>query len=213
MPILFNQIIKPSSKLSVWHITETEDFFIPKIEFTDFDQQEFDQITHTQKRLEWLASRHLVKLLLDKNAIIHLDKKASGKPIITNFDDHISISHSGKYAACICDKSQQVSIDIEQIDPRVLRIENKFLSISEKEFIPEERKIEYLILCWSAKETIFKYIERPGITFKEEIIIQPFELSLKGTLEVHVILDNQSTIHNVNYERIDDCFLTYICES
>jgi 4'-phosphopantetheinyl transferase len=210
MPILLSNTLQNGSKLAVWHITEEEPFFIPKIEFTNFDRNEFDQISHPHKRLEWLASRYLVKLLLDKNAIIHLDKKASGKPIITNFEDSISISHSGNYAASICHHSLSVSIDIEQLDNRVLRIENKFLSEFEKNFIPEENKMAYLILCWSAKETVYKYIEQSRVTFKEDIIIQPFELNDTGELKIELKLEKNPIILFVQYQKIDDCYLTYI---
>ena len=55
MPLVYQQNINAVTKMGVWHITETEDFFasVPL-------QKE---ITHPNKRLQHLAGRFLLKAL------------------------------------------------------------------------------------------------------------------------------------------------------
>lgn len=183
-----------------------------KIEFTEFDTQELQSISHPQKRLEWLASRYLIKKLLGKNEVVYLDKKANGKPIITNFNEHVSITHTNGYAASIHSKKHPVSIDLEQIDERVMRIERKFMSEEEMKFIPIEEKLDYLILCWSAKETVFKYLEISGIIFKEEILIQPFSIHRDNELNIRVNHPLAKCDLNIQFKKIESNYLTWLIQ-
>ncbi len=209
MPELIH-ISEKFCSILVWKIEEEEAFFKSKIQFTSFDTQELQEISHPLKRLEWLASRYLIKKLLNKDEIVFLNKKANGKPIITNFKEHISITHTNGYAASIHSKNYPVSIDLEQIDERVLRIERKFMSESEIAFIPVDEKLEYLILCWSAKETVFKYLEISGIIFKEEIIIQPFSIQRDRRITIQVCHAKLKVTLEIEFQKIESNYLTWL---
>lgn len=193
---------------ALWKIDEEENYFYEKIKFTEYDSSELSGISHEAKRLEWLASRYLIRFMMDKPGIIHLNKKANGKPFIENYEEHISISHTQGYAAVIHSKDHPVSVDAEAIDSRVLSIEKKFIHPLEQAFIDPHNRPEHLIACWSMKETIFKLLEIPGLLFFKEIIIQPFSLHENKVL-VQVSHPQVNRTFEVHFRRIHDVFVTW----
>ena len=56
MPLVYQQNINAVTKMGVWHITETEDFFLQQVPLQK-------EITHWHKRLQHLAGRYLLKEL------------------------------------------------------------------------------------------------------------------------------------------------------
>ena len=62
MPLVYQQNINEHTKIGVWHILETEDFFLEKA-------KEQYKISHFKKKLQHLAGRYL---LLEMEANISL---------------------------------------------------------------------------------------------------------------------------------------------
>ena len=56
MPLIHSQQLNNNTKIGVWHITETEDFFFEKYSLQR-------NITHPHKRLQHFAGRHLLSIL------------------------------------------------------------------------------------------------------------------------------------------------------
>ncbi len=75
-----------------------------------------------------------------------------GKPLLR--DRYISISHSKTHLCVALSRTQEVGIDIEEIQPRLLRVKDRFLSPIEREEIGDN--LPLLAICWSAKEAIYK---------------------------------------------------------
>lgn len=168
MPLLYTHNINDNTRLGVWHITESEDFF-RKIAIPQ------NVITHPHKRLQHLAGRFLLKILnpdfpVDK---ILLDGK---RPYLLRNTFHFSISHCGDYAAAIVSKSTTVGIDVELISEKLELLEKKYLGEAEMSMIRTKNTgfslREKLTACWSAKEAMFKWYAKGQVDFKKDMVIE-----------------------------------------
>jgi 4'-phosphopantetheinyl transferase EntD len=126
---------------------------------------------HRQR--EWLSVRVLLKNLLgEEKQILYTD---SGKPYLADASYHLSISHTKGYAAVIVDENDPVAIDIEHISPRVERIRSRFMSPEEEAHLSAIHPVVHLLLHWSTKETLYKYLNEKDINFQSQLHIPPFE--------------------------------------
>jgi phosphopantetheinyl transferase len=184
VPIFFQQQINPTTRLGIWKIEETEDFFLSNVPL----QRE---VTHPHKRLQHLAGRFLLQFLFPGFPYALIRIADTRKPYLPDEEYHFSISHCGDYAAAIVSTDQRVGIDIEIPSPRIRIIARKFLSEREKEYLSADdklflrqwgmdRKIEtaFLTFLWSAKESIFKWYGKGQVDFSDH-------MSLSGEIVIN----------------------------
>ncbi len=150
MPLIFQQQINECTKIGVWHITETEDFFAVPLS---------RDITNQHKRLQHLAGRYLLRRLFPEfplNLVLIADTR---KPFLANEAFHFSISHCGDFAAAIASTKHRVGADIEIPHPKVERVKHKFLSAAEQELLIKQAgdTHQLLTMAWSIKEAVFKW--------------------------------------------------------
>lgn len=202
---LYRKFQSGDSIIAIWKIEEDLSFF-------DVSLPAGADINHENKRLQWYASRYLVKNVLGVDA--EVDKNEYGKPVIRNSSSHLSISHTPFFAAVMVNPSKPVGIDIEALTPKVVRIAYKFLREDEIQAIREDERIEKLILYWSAKEALFKFYAKGGIEFKSRLLIEPFELKEYGTLNAAIVVPGERIEDlQVNYEFFEGHVLTYVAET
>ncbi len=177
--------------------------------FINEEKEELEKIKNPQYKAQWISARLLAsdcKSYINSQTL-NINKKLSGKPYILGSEFHISLSHNPKMAAVMFSKTE-CGIDIEQLRPKILRIQDKFLS-------EEERKryfgnIELLTLIWSAKESIYKALEISGLIFKEEINCKLDTIYEKGNFFASVHPKNQPSIEmKIHYQILEDQILTY----
>lgn len=98
----------------------------------------------------------LVRELLLKAGISPdlLRHKASGQAYIANHTHHLSLSHSGNYAALYLSQ-EAVGVDIQFMGKDLRRGRSYFTNPTEEKFT----KNEDLYLIWGAKEAIYKLYE------------------------------------------------------
>ena len=106
MPIFFQHQINETTRLGIWKIEETEEFFLSNVPL----QQE---VTHPLKRLQHLAGRFLLQFLYPGFPYELIRIADTRKPYLPNEQYHFSISHCGDYAAAIVSSDQRVGVDIE----------------------------------------------------------------------------------------------------
>lgn len=147
---------------------------------TDKERNIFIAYTYSKRKLEWLAGRIAAKKAAMKNCLlvprVKFDKEneawkhwevaadASGRPFIVSRDGSpdISISHSGGIAIALAVKKGTCGIDIQRRSPRIVKVENRFVSLKEREFQKKcgcfagLSKEVFLTLIWSAKEALRK---------------------------------------------------------
>ena len=168
MPLVYQQNINESTKLAVWHIAETEDFFLEKVMLPN-------NITHPHKRLQHLAGRYLLPELFEKFPLELIKIADTRKPFLPDEVFHFSISHCGDYAAAIVSKTNRVGVDIEVVGEKIEKIKDKFLSDEEQETLNCQLSIvncQLFTLAWSIKETMFKWYGAGGIDFKQHLHIK-----------------------------------------
>ncbi|HEU4469603.1 MAG TPA: 4'-phosphopantetheinyl transferase superfamily protein [Flavisolibacter sp.] len=174
MPIFFQQDIKPGTRMAVWKIEETEDFFLRSVPL----QRE---ITHPHKRLQHLAGRYLLHYLFPRFPVRLIQVADTRKPFLEDEAYHFSISHCGDYAAVIVSTHQRVGIDVEEVSEKVGRIMHKFLGPDEKAILDsEEGDLQRSTMAWSVKEAVFKWYGKGGVDFREHIRIKSIRQEGKG---------------------------------
>lgn len=175
MPIFFQHQINDSTRLGIWKIEETEEFFKGNV-------PQHRDVTHPHKRLQHLAGRFLLQFLFPDFPYELIRIADTRKPFLPDEQYHFSISHCGDYAAAIVSREKRVGIDIELVSPRIDRLAGKFLAIEEEGFFSEdylhflqqwnmEKKVrlEFLTLIWSSKEAIFKWYGDGEMDFKKHM--------------------------------------------
>jgi len=175
LPIFFQHQINETTRLGIWKIEETEDFFSGTVPL----QRE---VTHPHKRLQHLAGRFLLQFLFPGFPYELIRIADTRKPYLPNEEYHFSISHCGDFAAAIVSSDKRVGVDIEIISNRIHKIAHKFLSSSEVHLLENENQLfrkkwddhqkmqtEFLTFIWNAKEAIFKWYGDGGVDFSEQI--------------------------------------------
>jgi len=165
MPIFFQHRVSETTRLGIWKIEESEDFFKGNV-------PQHRDVTHPHKRLQHLAGRFLLQFLFPDFPYQLIQIADTRKPYLPGEQYHFSISHCADYAAAIVSKESRVGIDIEMPVEKIIRIRDKFLSLDEKRkwavegSHPDARTIT---LLWSCKESVFKWFGDGGVDFREQI--------------------------------------------
>ncbi len=179
MPIFFQQQINENTRLGVWKIEETEEFFKGNVPL-------HRDVTHPHKRLQHLAGRFLLQFLFPDFPYELVQIADTRKPYLPGEQYHFSISHCGDYAAAIVSSKHRVGVDVEEPKEKILNIADKFLSKEEFSMGNWQQAIEnrkdvvtkndlpiahsqLLTLLWSSKEAVFKWYGDGGVDFKKHI--------------------------------------------
>ncbi|TVR82219.1 MAG: 4'-phosphopantetheinyl transferase superfamily protein [Chitinophagaceae bacterium] len=159
------------TKIGVWKMEEEDAFFSEKLILNAYDTEVLNKRSHPIKKKEWLASRFLLKSLLNYKKQLILKANGNGRPFLENHKAEVSLSHSHEMVAAICSYVYKVSIDIEKIQPKILNITKKFCSDDEKEMVKNMDEVLFYTIIWSVKETAFKLYDDYHLAFKENIQI------------------------------------------
>lgn len=181
MPLHYQHNINDFTRLAVWKIEESEEFFTQKVTI----QQ---AVTHPHKRLQHLAGRFLLPYLFPEFPSELIQIADTRKPYLPDESYHFSISHCGDYAAAIVSSTSRVGIDVEMITHRVYKIRNKFLHPTELEQwnierLEEDQKYRTLTLLWSAKEALFKWWGKGDVDFSDCMQVEGSNLQSSGMLK------------------------------
>jgi len=206
VPLFYQQDINLTTKLGVWKIEESEDFFLSSVPLQR-------NITHPHKRLQHLAGRYLLPFLFPDFPHEEIEIADTRKPFLPDEQYHFSISHCGDYATAIVSSTERVGIDIEMITPRVDRIKHKFLHEDELVFVDShaiDQQINLLTLLWSAKEAMFKWWGRGDVDFSEAMRTFPFKMKDAGTIDALFEKDSFSNSVTLNYQLRDETSLVWL---
>jgi phosphopantetheinyl transferase len=182
----------------VWKIEESPDTLLSRLSGTDAGFVASLEKLHTvQRRQEWLAVRVLLKELTGEETRIAY--RPGGAPYLPGKDWHISISHTPGYAAVILSKHSPTGIDIEYRSNRILKVRSRFLNPEEDRYIDPEHEVDHLLVCWCAKEAVFKQMGQSGLDFREHLHIAAFPYSESGSLIVSETRTAQAASYRLNY--------------
>jgi phosphopantetheinyl transferase len=180
MPIIFQQQLSAGAKLALWEITESLSFFEQYID-------PVRHIPHEEVKKQHLAARATLLALFPQFPLAQLVLSPSGKPYLEGGPQHVSFSHTTDFAAAIISPKSRVGVDVEGVGERIFRIRHK--------------------LCWSAKESLYKWQGESGVDFIRD-------LKLKSVLpEVSQLLFEtafQEEPLRVGYKCWDSHVLTWV---
>lgn len=204
---LFKEIKEKNIHLLAWKIEEPIDFFQNNTALNDYEKTEFAALKNLKRKKEWLATRFLLKKIIGNKSYI---KNEEGKPILTDNNGFISISHCSNFAAAAFSKKTSVGIDIEPIHEKVARVAHKFLSQKELSHIEEDHLyLKKLTQAWTCKESIYKKYKVPGISFANNIEINFSSLNKEQFAEVFLKKMDKLYVTKVRFINIESCILAY----
>lgn len=210
MPIFFQQQINETTRLGVWKIEETEEFFKGNVPV-------HRDVTHPHKRLQHLAGRFLLQFLFPDFPYELIQIADTRKPYLPDEQYHFSISHCGDYAAAIVSSRNRVGVDVEEPKEKILRITDKFLSTEENKMFNSPGKepfgqfslinFQLPTLLWSAKEAVFKWYGLGGVDFKKDIRLGELHEG-RGTIEC--VFTKTAAELIIHYREFDGLVLAWI---
>lgn len=175
----------------------------------------------TRRQKETAAVYALLHAMTGRRDLV-IGHNADGKPTLDGYI--ISVSHTIGYASIIMSKTRNVAVDVEYRNNRVFRIVDKFLTKQETALLngllqTEDTTLKTiaslteshdaqtaLLLCWCAKETIYKYFSEEKLMFDEmQICLEEF--GQEGTFySTNIRQDIKKTI---KYMQNEEFVLTY----
>lgn len=193
--------------LGVWKVEESSDELFSMLHQKEWLEPIF-LMKSASRRQEMLASRVLLTSLLGEEKEICY--YPSGKPFLADKSYQISISHTKGYVAIMLDKEQTMGLDIERRTDKIFRVRDRVVSSSE--FIDEENQQIHLLLHWSAKEAMFKYLNAEGVDFRRNLHVFPFIPQKKGFFEVKETKTERAQQFRACYWVTDDFVLVGLLE-
>lgn len=207
MPLFYQQDINETTRLAVWKITEDEEFFISQVPLQR-------SITHPHKRLQHLAGRLLLKEMYSDFPYELIQIADTRKPFLPDEQYHFSISHAADYAAVIISRDHRVGVDVEVRTAKVMKVLHKFLEPAERDLLsgPEAQPFLEETLCWSAKETMFKWHGDGGLDFKEHMHILRYLHANAGIMQCRFSAEPTGQLE-VHFRVFGDLCLTWVYTS
>jgi phosphopantetheinyl transferase len=212
MPVTFLNHIDQNTSIALWKITESSDELVQQLQLKEHELVLLSSLINEKRNLHWLATRVLLRKMLNTDEYIDCQADENGKPILMNHPHHISLSHSHDYAAVIVSKTKKVGIDIEIIKEKILKVQHKFMSDAELNLLMPENKTEQLYVCWCAKEAVYKLHGKKEISFKDHIHLSKFNFVASGQITSKIEKEDFSESFTVYYQKIEDYMLGYVIQ-
>ena len=160
--------------LSIWKMDEPVEVLLSLFsEKKDLYRSEVERHKSVKRRQEYLSVRALLLDALGHECDVFHDEM--GKPSLSEEHLRISISHTKGYAAILLSPVREVGLDIEQFSDKVFHVRDKFLRAEEKQIIDSTDRTQ-LLLCWSAKEAVYKLYEGLRPEYWEQITLKSLDM-------------------------------------
>ena len=202
MPLICIKEVNHYCYWGIWEIKEDLEELLEMVDLSVEDVAEFEEVHNEIKKLEWLAGKLMVKSLVERCGARYkgINKDEVGKPFLNKLNYHISLAHSQKYVTGIINFRSSVGIDVEKIKPKVLNVQNKFLSLKEIENAGED--LETLTMYWCGKEALYKLFGKKGIIFSRDLFVDLNKSSTKCSGFIYS--EKMAFTKDVIIERIED---------
>ena len=110
----------------------------------------------------------------------------------------------------------EVGVDIQRQTSKLERIAHKFMSNQEKneyDKVPEADQLYYLSILWGAKESMFKLYGKGGLDFRENLLVNAFDVKSQG--DFTGMVRKAETMIDIDgvYAKLDNFVLVYVLEN
>jgi phosphopantetheinyl transferase len=168
---------------------------------SQYSKKDLENYKLESRRMQFCLIRNMVQEFYPEATIRYQGKM----PVLERA--FISISHSHELCAVIIHEEENTGIDIQQIDEKINRIAGRFLSDEELEWCSNTRQ---RTMAWSMKESLYKIYGIGSYVFREQLLLEPFDLSkdeCRGTI-VHENGKREDFL--IKYNFLDNYSLAYI---
>lgn len=212
MALVYLRELNNQTKFAIWKIEESAEELLSKLQLDDAEQEKLRRLSKGKRTLHWLATRVLLRYLLQTNEYIHCPSDSNGKPYLPDYPYKISLTHSFEYAGVMLSTQGDCGMDLELVMDKVVRIKEKFLKHEELTFINPENEILHLYACWCAKEAVYKLQGNKGVSFLDDMTIKPFNYNPQGVMLLDLTKDEQTITYEVYYEQFQNYMLGFAVE-
>ncbi|PZD78946.1 4'-phosphopantetheinyl transferase superfamily protein [Mesonia sp. K7] len=197
MPLYKTITVDNATKVLIWKIEESYEALSKNVELTSYCADRVNNMKSDLHRRGFMSIRHLLAEAGYGDGDLSYDD--SGKPHLSD-GKFISITHSFTFSGIIV-SDKPVGIDIEKQRDKILKIAHKFTPIEEYKTLANEDAVKRkLTIVWCAKESIYKYVNIPGLLFLHHINVEDFNF------------EDQKTTARVNYHGKIEYFNIYFIE-
>ena len=195
----------PTTRILIWNITESFEQLNQEVQLNEKNQLRLNGMKSEMHQRAFLSVRKLLALADYSDFDLYYDE--FGKPHLHSENCHsefteVSITHSHHFSAIIL-SNEPVGIDIEMQRDKIIKIAHKFVNDEELNRLQKRNHTEYikkLTIKWGVKEAIFKIRNEKGISFKDHINVQPFELN------------EQQAVANLHFNGLHHQYTIYFSE-
>jgi 4'-phosphopantetheinyl transferase len=188
------------SVLGVWKIEEDLNTLLDLVILDPEEKRKYKSFRSNSRKLEFLSVRALLAELLGKEASIVYNNK----PFLRDGTHFISISHSHRLTAILLSTNEKVGIDLEYMSSNISAFSFKYMNRKEKVTKDTELRKYHLYIHWCAKEALYKICDKEGISIRNNITIDPFELQEAGEINGKVHTDKINESFDLYYSRYDN---------
>lgn len=206
----FKEISLPNNtSVYLWKINEEISDLKQHLLLTEISTNRLAKMKSDSHIKGFLAVRKLLNEINYTDSDLFYD--SFGKPLLKN-NKKISISHSHEFA-CVIISDNNIGIDIELKSEKILKNisllfnEDFILNTNEN----RENEITLTTFGWAIKEALFKLIPENDISFKDNIMIQPFQLNENSCI-ANVEINNKKATYTIHLEIIENYVLAYVIE-
>ena len=204
MPQIFSTNLHPSGNLLLWQVEEVSDWFKEQLNLMPDLWVEYDSLVNDSIRHRWLASRYAVQQVTQQSPL-ELIKDPSGRPYLGVERKPLSISHCEGFVAAI-HSDISVGIDVERISSRVQKIKNYFMRDEELDLLGIDN--ESLILAWSAKESIYKWLGEKHLGYKSQLCIRSIDF-IGQAMKIEINTKDNNLIQPVFFRQDSEKVITW----
>lgn len=204
MPLFKTIHYNATTEILVWKITETFEELFDTVVLNENNSIRLAGMKSQLHQRAFLSVRKLFYLAGYTDFDLYYDE--FGKPHLKD-GKYISITHSHEFSAIIL-SNETVGIDMELQRDKIIKIADKFCDSEFQYLNDSEEYIRKLTVVWGAKEAIFKIRNEKGISFKNHIKVNSFDLEAKETIaELH--FDNLIKDFKIYFEEMEGFTLVY----
>ena len=175
MPLLKTIALNDYTQLFVWKISETFDELFQSVALKDVSLARVESMKSESHQRGFLAVRRLLMEAGYSDFDLYYDE--FGKPHLGN-GKHISISHSHDFSVIVL-SDVNVGADLEILKEKTLKLAPRYMDVSHLNNLSKSDELIKATMVWGIKESVFKIKNEIGISFKDNIFEDDFNLEDK----------------------------------
>ena len=195
MPLYKTLAVARDITILLWRVEEEETSLSAPLKLEAYSIKRLSGMKSSLHRRAYLSIRHLLGHAGYTDGDLYYDDL--GKPHLSD-GKYISITHSHIFTGIIISKQIPVGIDIEKQRDKIARIAHKFTDLDYDRSSEDLDLVRKLTVLWGAKESVYKILSTPGISFYKHIDISDFDLSI-GTTSGKATFEGKVTRYGIAF--------------